>query len=99
MLSRIGGFLGALTVISKIDFHIGAVGNFNEDVYQKFKKAGHTNKPKAELIKDLRQRLTALNIYELFDKVEKQEAMIKALIDEKCALESKINRMGGEDIG
>lgn len=70
MLSRLGGFLGALTVLAKVDFHLGAVYNFNEDVYKKFKSAGHTRLDKDELIKELRGRLTALSIYELFDKVE-----------------------------
>ena len=50
MISRLGGFLGALTVISKIDFHLGAVYNFNTDVYNKFKAAGKTNLTKDELI-------------------------------------------------
>ena len=95
MLSRLGGFLGALTVLSKIDFHLGAVYNFNTDVYEKFKSAGHTSLTKDELINKLRDRLTTINLYQLFDKVEKQEAMLKILIDEKCALESKIARMGG----
>jgi hypothetical protein len=95
MLSRLGGFLGALTVLSKIDFHLGAVYNFNTDVYNKFKAAGHTKLEKDELISKLRNRLTTVNIYELFDKVEKQEAMMKIMIDEKCALESQIARMSG----
>lgn len=51
------------------------------------------------MIKEVRQRMTTLNIYELFDKVEKQEAMIKTLINEKISLESRLNKMGGEDLG
>jgi hypothetical protein len=99
MISRLGGFLGALTVISKIDFHLGAVYNFNTDVYNKFKAAGKTNLTKDELIHKLRERLTTINIFELFDKVDKQDAMIKTLIEEKCSLEARVNRMGGEDLG
>ncbi len=62
MLSRIGGFLGALTVLSKIDFGLGAVHNFNEDVHQKFKTAGIV-KDKSDLIYDIRERLSTLNVY------------------------------------